>query len=184
MKPSRAALERARAHWTYRGGQRPPFAVEPADGQESVWDYPRPPAYVADARRVEVYAGDRLLVRTDHSIRVLETGSPPTFYLPPAAIDRSLLMPSQRRTFCEWKGEAVYCHVLADTGRIDNALWTYPNALDDAAVIAGWYACYPSLLRCFVDGEPVRAQAGGYYGGWITDQVVGPCKGEPGTGHW
>jgi uncharacterized protein (DUF427 family) len=184
MTISQRDIERARAAWTFRGQRRPDFADEPGPGQESVWDYPRPPAFVPDPRTVEVYAGDRLLARTDRAIRVLETGSPPTFYLPPEAVDAALLEPSNRRTFCEWKGQAEYFHVNGSAGRIDNALWRYPDAGGDAAVIAGWYACYPSLLRCLVDGEPVRPQAGGYYGGWITSDVIGPFKGEPGTGHW
>ncbi|MCF7985747.1 MAG: DUF427 domain-containing protein [Thiohalocapsa sp.] len=184
MSIGKDAIERARAAWSFRGQRRPEFAAEPGEGQESVWDYPRPPALVHDKRRVEVYAGDTLLARADNSIKVCETGSPPTFYLPPESIDGSLLVPSDRRSFCEWKGEARYFHVQGSAGRIDNAVWCYPDALDDSAELAGWYACYPSLLRCFVDGEPVRAQAGGYYGGWITDDVVGPFKGEPGTAHW
>jgi uncharacterized protein (DUF427 family) len=184
MTISQRDLERARAAWTYRGQRRPDFAEEPGRGQESVWDYPRPPAFVPDSRTVEVYAGERLLARTDSTVRVLETGSPPTFYLPPEAFDKTLLEPSPRRTFCEWKGRAEYFHVHGSDGRIDNALWRYPDAGGDAGVIAGWLACYPSLLRCFVDGEPVRPQAGGFYGGWITDDIAGPFKGEPGTGHW
>jgi uncharacterized protein (DUF427 family) len=184
MSIDRHSLDRARAAWHWRGQQRPDFAVEPGPGQESVWDYPRPPAYVPDSRRVEVYAGERLVARTDRAMRVLETGSPPTFYLPPESVDMALLTPSPRQTFCEWKGRAEYFHVSTGSGRVDNAIWRYPDALDEALAIAGWFACYPSLVRCFVDGEPVQAQAGGYYGGWITSELVGPFKGEPGTGHW
>jgi uncharacterized protein (DUF427 family) len=149
-----------------------------------VWDYPRPPAYVPDQRSVEVYAGDALLARTDRSVRVLETGSPPAFYLPPDAVDRSLLQASRHRTFCEWKGAAEYFHARAGGVLIENAVWCYPAAFDAAAAIAGWYSFYPTPLRCYVDGERVRSQPGGYYGGWITDEIVGPFKGEPGTGHW
>jgi uncharacterized protein (DUF427 family) len=177
-------IERARRAWTYRGQGRPSFAEDPGPDRESVWDYPRPPALVPDRRLVEVYAGDRLLARTDGAVRVLETGSPPSFYLPPEAFDRRLLVPSSRRTFCEWKGAAEYFHVVGDSGRIDNALWCYPEAGGSAGLIAGWLACYPGQLRCFVAGEGVRPQAGGYYGGWITDDIAGPFKGEPGTGHW
>ena len=184
MTISQRDLERARAAWSYRGQRRPDFAETPGDGQESVWDYPRPPAFVPDSRLVEVYAGETLLARTDHAIRALETGSPPTFYLPPEDVEHALLEPSQRRTFCEWKGEAEYFHVKGSDGHISNAIWRYPNADGEAAAISGWYACYPSLLRCFVDGEPVRPQAGGYYGGWVTNEIIGPYKGEPGTGHW
>jgi uncharacterized protein (DUF427 family) len=140
--------------------------------------------YVADRRSIEVYAGESLLARTNRSIRALETGSPPTFYLPPSCVDHELLIASTRRTFCEWKGEARYFDVQGSQGLVHDAIWCYPNAADDAAPIAGWLACYPSLLRCLVDGETVRAQPGGYYGGWVTDDIVGPWKGQPGTGHW
>jgi uncharacterized protein (DUF427 family) len=100
----------------------------------------------------------------------LETGSPPAFYLPADAVDASLLRPSPRRTFCEWKGEAEYFHVQTSDARIDNALWRYPSALDEAACIAGWYACYPSLLRCLVDGELVRAPTGRRLLRWLDHQ--------------
>jgi uncharacterized protein (DUF427 family) len=184
MSRSQSEIERARRAWNYRGQQRPPFAESPREGQESVWDYPRPPAYVPDQRPVAVYADATLFAETSHSIRALETGSPPAFYLPPDSVRSELLIQSPQRTFCEWKGEAEYFDVSGSAGCIRNAVWRYPQAQDDAAIIAGWYACYPALLRCFVDGRQVKAQAGGYYGGWITDEIVGPWKGERGTGHW
>jgi len=37
---------------------------------------------------------------------------------------------------------------------------------------------------CFVDGEVAQSQAGVFYGGWITSNIVGPIKGEPGTEGW
>ena len=100
-----------------------------------------------------------------------------------------MLTPGQFCTARKWQPglqqiKRTLCAEAGSAGRIDNAMWCYPEAFDDSAELAGWMACYPSLLRCFIDGEAVRAQAGGYYGGWITDDVVGPFKGEPGTGHW
>lgn len=177
-------LKRTRSAWIYRGQQRPAFAVVPAEGQESVWDYSRPPAYVPDQRWVEVSAGEQRIARTERAIRVLETGHPPAFYLPLEAVDQARLRPSARRSFCEWKGEAEYFDIEGSTGWISNALWRYPRPEVEASVIAGWFAAYPSLLRCVVAGETLRAQAGGFYGGWITDELVGPFKSEPGTGHW
>lgn len=177
-------IEQARSAWRFRGRQRPAFAQIPAAGQESVWDYPRPPALVPDRRRVSVYAGERRVAETRSSLRVLETGSPPTFYLPPQSVETGLLIPSTRRTRCEWKGHAVYFHVEGPDGLIRDAVWSYPEPFAEAVAIAGWYAFYPSALRCLVEDETARPQAGGFYGGWITSDVVGPFKGEPGTGHW
>ncbi|MBK5969308.1 MULTISPECIES: DUF427 domain-containing protein [Thiorhodovibrio] len=184
MPAHQSSLQACRDAWQYRGQQRPPFAQVPEPGQESVWDYPRPPIYRPDDRLITVHAGESRIANTESAIRALETGSPPSVYLPPEAVDQSLLEPSQRRTLCEWKGQAEYFHVKGPQGLIRDALWRYPQAWDEAAVIAGYFSCYPVRLDCFVGGERVRPQAGGYYGGWITDDVVGPFKGEPGTGHW
>ena len=170
--------------WKYRGQERPSFAIQPGPGQESVWDYPRPPAYVDDPRPVRIEADGALLAQAKHAIRALETGSPPAFYLPPSAFDQSLLRPSSRKTYCEWKGEAQYFDVITPARTIEAAVWCYPEPKPGAEKIAGWYSCYPEQLECFVGDEAVQAQAGTYYGGWVTAELVGPWKGEPGTGHW
>ncbi|MEX0430870.1 DUF427 domain-containing protein [Spiribacter insolitus] len=177
-------LKRHRDAWVYRGGERPDFAVEPGPGKESVWDYPRPPAYVRDDRTVRIAVGETLIAASDHSIRALETGSPPAFYLPPEAVDHSRLRPSSHRTFCEWKGEAEYFDVVTDTGIIEAPIWRYPAPLAGAETIAGWFSAYPEKLDCRVGDEPVQSQSGRYYGGWVTQELVGPWKGEPGTSHW
>ncbi len=46
-------------------------------------------------------------------------------------------------------------------------------------------ACYAARLdRCLVDGEVVRPQPRGFYGGWITPDVAGPFKGILGSEGW
>lgn len=174
-------LRAARDAWSNTGRQRPPFAVEPGPGQESVWDYPRPPALVAEHRHVVVGDPSSPLADTRSSLRVLETASPPTFYLPPGDVDVARLVPAPGRSFCEWKGEATYL-ALADGA--DPIAWTYRNPFAEFVSLAGFVAFYPGRVPCFVDGERVRAQAGGFYGGWVTDEIVGPFKGEPGTSGW
>ena len=177
-------LKKNRSSWQHRGQRRPDFAVEPQADQESVWDYPRPPAYVSDDRSVVIRVGGHVLAQSDRSIRALETGSPPAFYLPADAFDWTALRPSTRETFCEWKGVAQYFDVITPDGTIEAAIWTYPTPLSGAEAIAGWCSCYPERLQCEVGGEVVEAQAGRYYGGWVTSELVGPWKGEPGTEHW
>ncbi|RZU98935.1 DUF427 domain-containing protein [Spiribacter vilamensis] len=176
--------QRQRDAWRYRGGDRPPFAVTPGSGEESVWDYPRPPAYKPDRRGVTVLVNGQRMARSDHAIRAMETGSPPAFYLPPEAVDVAFLRPSSHRTYCEWKGEAEYFDVVTDTDVIEAAVWRYPRPLPGAEAIAGWYSLYPEKLTAYVGDEPVQAQSGRYYGGWVTSELVGPWKGDPGTGHW
>ena len=170
--------------WQHRGQTRPGFAVEPGPNQESVWDYPRPPAYVSDDRWVVVRVDGQILAQSDQCIRALETGSPPAIYLPAQAFDWSALKPNSRETFCEWKGVAHYFDVIGPNGVIEAAVWTYPTPASGAEVIAGLCSCYPEKLQCEVGNEIVAAQAGRYYGGWVTSELVGPWKGEPGTEHW
>ena len=165
--------------WNYTGAQRPDFAIEPQTGEESVWDYPRPPVIADDYRTVWVLALDgTLLAETNTSKRVLETASPPTFYLPPEALQTDL-EPVDGSSFCEWKGEAKY-FAYADR----RLAWRYPKPTQAFAELMDWLSFYPAQCKCYVAGQRVRAQAGGFYGGWITDEIVGPYKGEPGRSGW
>lgn len=171
--------------WKHTGKVRPPFALVPERGQVSVWDFPRPPVLVEDARRVVVRCGARRIADTVRAVRVLETASAPTFYMAPADIDLALLVQAPGGSFCEWKGRATYWSVSVPGMPLAEAVaWSYPDPTPAFAAIAGWFSFYPGRLHCEVDGEPVRAQPGGFYGGWVTDEIVGPIKGEPGSGHW
>lgn len=174
----------ARDHWTWRGRARPPFAVEPGPGQESVWDYPRPPVLVPDAREVLIRWGGVEVARSRRALRLLETAHPPTFYLPPQDVDRALLRPAGGGSFCEWKGAAAYWTLADGDRRLERVAWSYPEPMDDMRPLAGHFAFYATHLDCSVDGMPVTPQAGGFYGGWITPELVGPFKGEPGSGGW
>jgi uncharacterized protein (DUF427 family) len=171
--------------WQHTGQQRPPFAVVPEAGQESVWDYPRPPALTPDGRLVTVHAGARLIAQTRRAVRVLETASPPTFYLHPDDVDAQWLQRAPGSSHCEWKGDAAYWSVLGEGGAVlERAGWSYPEPRARFTAIAGFFSFYPALLICQVDGERVWPQPGGFYGGWLTREIVGPVKGEPGTGGW
>ena len=103
---------RAREKWRFRGQTRPDFAEEPGDGQESVWDYPRPPQVVED--RMRVLRDDTIIAESTRALRVLETASPPTFYLPPDDIHDKYLELGVGSSFCEWKGPAQYWSIRID----------------------------------------------------------------------
>jgi uncharacterized protein (DUF427 family) len=137
-----------------------------------------------DSRRVEVFFGGQRIADSRRNFRVLETASPPTFYLPPEDVDAALLTPAPDRSFCEWKGTARYWR-LASLGHSSEVIgWCYPAPHEAFAPIAGYFSFYPGRVRCLVDAEPVLPQPGGFYGGWITREIVGPFKGGPGTDHW
>jgi uncharacterized protein (DUF427 family) len=149
-----------RLSWRFRGARRPAFAVPPNPDQESVWDYPRPPRIVRDGRLVEVRLGRRVIAKSRRALRVLETASPPTFYLPPEDVRSDLLAESGRESTCEWKGSALDLDLIEGPSSV---AWRYPHTYPEFETIAGWFSFYPAKLECFVSGERVRPQPGGFY---------------------
>lgn len=159
--------------------------IVPGPGQESVWDYPRPPRleWVNERLRV-VFAGETIADSTD-AFRVLETSHPPVYYLPPGDVRRDLLSMTARQSFCEFKGVAQYWTLEVAGRRADDVAWSYPDPAVGFRAIKDFYAFYASRVdECWVGDERVQAQAGDFYGGWITSRVVGPFKGAPGTRGW
>lgn len=163
-----------------------PHRIEPGPGQESVWDYPRPPRVDPTNALVRVVHAGHVVAETRRAIRVLETSQPPGYYLPLVDVDQAVLAPSRTHTWCEWKGAASYVDlVVLGTPRVSDVGWTYPDPSPAFAAIAGHVAFYPQRVdACFVDDEQVQANEGDFYGGWITSKVVGPFKGGAGTWGW
>jgi uncharacterized protein (DUF427 family) len=154
-------------------------------GQESAWDYPRPPRLETSTDLVEIYFGGVLIASSSETWRVLETSHPPTYYVPREAFIDGSLRPVDGSTWCEWKGAAAYFDVVAGGVVASRAAWTYPEPVAAYDAIAHAIALMPSQMdRCLVNGEVVTPQVGGFYGGWITSRVVGPFKGGPGTHGW
>lgn len=176
-------LLKARAKWQYFGQERPPFAEEPQSGQRSVWDFPRPPALVPARKKVEARLGDKILAVSSNALELQETASPPTYYLPPEDVTFELLISvPHRSSLCEWKGEARYWAL--QTAPNMTIAWSYPTPFEPYTELRDHVAFYPQYLDCYVNDERVIPQAGGFYAGWITKDLCGPFKGEPGTGHW
>lgn len=154
-------------------------------GKESVWDYPRPPRVEPTSKHILIEFKGVVLAETRRAYRVLETSHPPVYYLPPEDVHMEYLEPFPRTTFCEWKGSASYYSVVVGDERADAAAWCYPDPTPGFAVIKDHLAFYAHLMSaCYVDGEKVRSQPGGFYGGWITSDIIGPFKGGPKTWGW
>jgi len=157
----------------------------PGPGQESVWDYPRPPRVEASNEHVVLWVDGTVIADTRDSVRVLETSHPPTYYLPRSAFAPGVLQAVNGHSVCEYKGVASYLSVVVGDRRLDAVGWYYPDPAPQYLDLAGRVAVYPGRLdRVTVDGELVRPQPGEFYGGWITDRVVGPFKGAPGSLGW
>lgn len=159
--------------------------IEPGPGQESVWDYPRPPAVEPTNQRIRVVHAGVVVADSHAAIRVLETSQPPAYYLPPGDVTPGALHASPYRTVCEWKGLTSYWSVRVGEVEIADAAWSYEDPTLRFASIRGYVAFYAQRLdECWVDDERVEANPGAFYGGWITSHVVGPFKGAPGTMFW
>jgi uncharacterized protein (DUF427 family) len=124
------------------------------------------------------------VAESDRAVRVLETASPPTIYVPPDDVRTELLESAEGQTVCEWKGNAAYWHVRGGGERAERAAWTYAHPKEGYSELADWISFYPSKLDCYLGEERAHAQQGGYYGGWITSELEGPFKGEPGSEGW
>jgi uncharacterized protein (DUF427 family) len=164
---------------------RPATIVKPAPGQESVWDYPRPPRLEDFAGLIRIRFGGVLIVETRAAKRVLETSHPPTYYLPMQDIAVKYLKKAAGESFCEWKGMAQYFSLVVEDRTAPNVAWYYPTPSPEFAALKNHVAFYSAPMdECTVNGEDVTPQPGGFYGGWVTSNVVGPFKGEPGTMGW
>ena len=153
--------------------------------KESVWDYPRPPRLERSGRLVRVEFGGKQIARSGRAMRVLETSHPPVYYLPPEDIRMEFLIRTTGGSYCEWKGDATYFDLVVANARSERAAWIYEHPTAPFAALAGFVAFYPGRVdACYLDDECVRPQPGDFYGGWITDEIVGPFKGPPGTSGW
>jgi uncharacterized protein (DUF427 family) len=133
---------------------------------------------------VRVAHSNTTIAETRNAARILETASPPSFYIPPEDVRTDLLVKARGASICEWKGSATYWSLDIDGCIAPSVAWTYETPFPDFAKIRGYYSFYPDKVDCYVDGEQVRAQLGGFYGGWVTPEIVGPFKGQAGTGSW
>ncbi len=153
--------------------------------RESVWDYPRPPRVEPLRRHVRVEVGGATVADSSGAVRILETASPPTIYLPPDDVRLGQLRPARGETYCEWKGTASYLDVISGQTVRNRAAWTYRDPKAGFQVIRDWIAFYPGRVdAAWLDDEPVTPQPGGFYGGWITAELDGPFKGGPGSEGW
>lgn len=153
----------------------------PGPGQESVWDYPRPPLVQPSSHHIEVIFAGTKIADSRRTLRILETSHPPVYYIPLRDIMPEVLEASSRVSYCEFKGEARYYRVRVGDTVAEDAAWTYETPAYGYEELADHVAFYPQLMdECRVDGEVALPQPGRFYGGWITSDIVGPFKGDPG----
>jgi uncharacterized protein (DUF427 family) len=162
-----------------------PVPIIPQAGQESVWDYPRPARLEDVNKSIKVVCNGLVLASTNQAKRVIETSHPPTYYIPAKDIKMEYLKETSKESWCEWKGKSRYYDVSIGDQYISSASWSYVQPTPAFKALENYYSFYAGLMdACYVDDEIVIPQPGNFYGGWITSDVVGPFKGEPGTMGW
>jgi hypothetical protein len=83
------------------------------------------------------------------------------------------------------KGWATYYNVQVGDQTAYQAAWAYLQPTPGYEEIKGHMAFYAGKMdTCTVAGKRVQPQPGRFYGGWVTDDIVGPIKGEPGSEYW
>jgi len=194
VNTSRTLLSCAMATATAQNNYHPPhgtsqplYRIEPKPGQESVWDYPRPPRQEKVPQTVRIVFNGQEIVNTNNAVRVLETSSPPTFYIPREDVksNGTVTQAQGKSSHCPWKGDATYWDITVGDKTSEAAAWSYEDPIPAFQNIRSYLSFYPGRVdACFVGDEQVKPQAGSYYGGWVTSNIVGPFKGEPGTLGW
>ena len=190
-KPTDVEQRQLVAHYrsVRRGRPAPQEIVAPGPGEESVWDFPRPPRVEPVAQRVRVEFAATTIADSSRALRVVETAGAPVYYLPPADVAPGCLTPADGWSLCEWKGVARYWDLVVGDRRSDAAAWSYPDPLTDLGQgyerLRDYLAFYPDRVdACWLDDERISPQPGGFYGGWVTRSIVGPMKGIPGSEDW
>ena len=152
--------------------------------RENVQTYPRPPSLDPVPARLQVLLGGAVVADTTAGLRVCETHHAPTYYFPPEDVAAELI-PAGGGSLCEWKGRARYFDVALGGATARRAAWAYPTPTPRFAALAGYLAFYPGAFdACRVGDMPVTPQPGGFYGGWVTENLDGIVKGRPGTEFW
>ena len=179
------AMIKERNRWRAFHRKRPFEVIRPGPGQESVWDYPRPPGLEPTVSLIRIIFAGVLIAESRQAIRIIETSCPPVYYIPPDHIHTEYVVQIGVGTLCEWKGLAQYWSVRVGNKVIESAAWSYPDPELPYTRIRDYLAFYPGKMdTCMVDDQIAIAQESDYYGGWITPDIVGPFKGQPGSEEW
>jgi uncharacterized protein (DUF427 family) len=154
-------------------------------GQESVWDYPRPPRVELTHKKIRVIFNRKVIAETDRAYRVLETSHPPVYYISMKNVRMEYLTRTDETSGCEFKGISSYWTVTVGDRTSPRAAWSYDQPSDNYWQLKDHFAFFAGRVDlCEVDGEIVVPQPGDFYGGWITKDIAGPFKGGPGSWGW
>jgi uncharacterized protein (DUF427 family) len=104
------------------------------------------------SRQVRIEVDGHVLAESQRARMLFETGLPTRYYLPEADVRTELLIPSERHTYCAYKGEASYWSVDPGERVLKNLVWTYRRPLNDALPVRDLLAFYNERVDIILDG--------------------------------
>ncbi|MEM9009680.1 MAG: DUF427 domain-containing protein [Pseudomonadota bacterium] len=124
--------------------------------------------------------GARPVARSDAAKVMHETRLAPALYFPRTALQELTLVPSERRTFCPFKGTATYWHADLGDARIEDGVWSYERTLPEARPIEGMLGLMPTLADGYdaSAGLPARTDDG-HISGPLVDWIMREATNAP-----
>ncbi|GAT08707.1 DUF427 domain-containing protein [Mycolicibacterium novocastrense] len=102
-------------------------------------------------RHVTARVNGEIVADTDRALTLQESTYPAVQYIPFADVVQDKLRPSDTQTYCPFKGDAAYFHVVTEAGAVvEDAIWTYETPYPAVAPIAGHVAFYPDKAEIVV----------------------------------
>ena len=161
----------ANAAWSYEAPPAQAVAIKDHIGfywdlvdhwyeeDDEIFACPRDPNHrvdvVSSSRRFKAVLGGEKLAETTRPRVVYETGLPARFYVAQEDIRMDLLEPSDTRTRCPYKGEAVYWSARVAGKLHEDVVWSYPDPIAECPKLKGYFCFYKERMDgVFVDGKP------------------------------
>lgn len=93
-----------------------------------------------------VRAGGAVLGESTKALELTEGDYPPVIYFPRSDIAMAFLEPSDTTSNCPYKGMARYYSIIAKSGEIKDAVWSYEDPKPGVAEIKDYLAFYTSRV--------------------------------------
>lgn len=102
---------------------------------------------------IKIEISNALIAKFNGALVLHEGQYEPVFYFQKTALPDAMLQQSAHTTYCPFKGEASYYHLIHDGKKYENAVWYYPTPFDEALAIKDYIAIYPNMAKVTLINE-------------------------------
>lgn len=96
---------------------------------------------------VEIRINGEIVATSKRAMSLKENGYSDVYYIPISDLPEKMLDCSEHSTYCPFKGDASYYHLIHDGKTYENAVWSYPSPFDEAMAIKDHIAIYPNVAK-------------------------------------